>query len=161
MIYFLGVTFLYFDLDDCFLIVYMLFILIYNIDDVIKLNKRKSMFRSLFSIFTLLSVNTLLANDVNQFSEHLSNHVNNSVITNANLYQSDITVSTQDSFNLEIKSTNTLVNSTVQSGSNIYQNVIDIGNSSITNIVIDSKNSIENSTISNSTITQGSVTIGG
>ena len=119
------------------------------------------MFRTLFSVFTLLSINMLLANDVNQFSEHLTNNINNSVISDSNLYQSDIDISTQDSFNLEIKSTNTLVNSTVKGGSQIYQNVINIESSSLANIVIDSQNSVENSTISNATIIQGSITIGG
>jgi len=57
------------------------------------------MFRTLFSVFTLLSINMLLANDVNQFSEHLTNNINNSVISDSNLYQSDIDISTQDSFN--------------------------------------------------------------
>jgi len=118
------------------------------------------MIRMLFFMTVLFFTNTLLANEVNKFSEHLSNTITNSVISDSNLQQSDIQIYAQKVFNLEVKSTNIILNSTIQNNSNVYQNVINIEKSSLSNVVINSQNIIENSTINNSTVTQGSITIG-
>jgi len=116
------------------------------------------MFRSFFILFILFSTTHILAGN-NQLQEYLSNTITNSIISDANLYQSDIQVYNKKDLDLTIDSTNTLLNSRVENGSKIYQNTILIDNISITNIVINSQNIIENSTFNNATVIQGRIVI--
>ncbi|NEW60960.1 hypothetical protein GSY74_06650 [Sulfurovum sp. bin170] len=123
------------------------------------------MFKSINSLFFLLfSTNFAFANgDIDTshlLSQHLSNSLSNTIISDANLHQSDIKISSSQISNIEIKSTNTLLNSIIKNGSNVFQNIVQIESSSVNNIVISNKNIIENSIIDNSTVSQGSIYIG-